>query len=164
FGHAFDQDGAIARTGTPREEIIETLIAMFPPSGGHPRGMSNQEVQASWIEYLESLPHAVPDLLASATYAVARLITSHIREVMTSPGTVLVTGGGVRNTFLMERLHAYGMPAGLTYAIPDSTIIDYKECLLMAWLGYQAWHRRHFGLASLTGATRDSIGGAYYFG
>jgi hypothetical protein len=34
----------------------------------------------------------------------------------------------------------------------------------MAYLGYLFMRRRTFGLAGLTGAARESVGGAYYIG
>lgn len=102
------------------------------------------------------------DLLASVTEAIAILIHSHLRPLAGSNANVLVTGGGAHNAYLMERLNALSTGDGFAFAIPAEDIINYKECVLMAYLGYLTTHTKPYGIARMTGATRDSIGGALY--
>ena len=72
---------------------------------------------------------------------------------------VLVTGGGVLNTFLIELLK---VRTGTVLEIPGSDLVAYKEALIFAFLGLL----RYLGLtncfASVTGAGRDSVSGAVY--
>jgi anhydro-N-acetylmuramic acid kinase len=160
----YDPDGRIAREGHADESLVQALTTLFPPAGGVPRGLSNDLVKRTWINRLQDSTLDAHNLLASATEAVARMITAHLSDVATSGTSVMVTGGGTHNRFLMERLKSLGKPRSLHYVRPPDLVIDFKECLLMAYLGYLFVHRRPFGLAGVTGANRESVGGAYYIG
>jgi anhydro-N-acetylmuramic acid kinase len=46
--------------------------------------------------------------------------------------------------------------------VPDPRTIDFKEALVFAYLGLLRWRGLPNALASVTGASRDSIGGAVY--
>jgi anhydro-N-acetylmuramic acid kinase len=77
-------------------------------------------------------------------------------------GRMLVTGGGAHNTFLVEQLrHELG---GIAVVVPDAALVDYKEALIMALIGVLRWREENNVLASVTGASRDSIGGAVWIG
>jgi anhydro-N-acetylmuramic acid kinase len=73
---------------------------------------------------------------------------------------MLVTGGGAHNTFLVERLRAVGVEV----VVPEDQLVDYKEALVMALIGVLRWREENNVLASVTGASRDSIGGAVWIG
>jgi anhydro-N-acetylmuramic acid kinase len=46
--------------------------------------------------------------------------------------------------------------------IPDAGLVAYKEALIMGLLGVLRWREENTTLASVTGADRDSVGGAIY--
>jgi anhydro-N-acetylmuramic acid kinase len=46
--------------------------------------------------------------------------------------------------------------------IPDALTVDFKEALVFAYLGLLRWRGEPNTLASVTGASRDSVGGAIY--
>jgi anhydro-N-acetylmuramic acid kinase len=48
--------------------------------------------------------------------------------------------------------------------IPGENLIKYKEALIMALMGVLRWREETNVLASVTGAQRDSIGGAVWMG
>ena len=160
----FDPDGRIALDGHADESLVHTLTGLFPPAGGAPRGLSNDLVKQAWIDRLQDSTLDVQNLMATVTEAIARMITAHLSDVSTGGISVMVTGGGTHNRFLMERLESLGKPRSIHYIRPPDLVIDYKECLLMAYLGYLFLRRRPFGLAGVTGAARESVGGAYYIG
>lgn len=49
-------------------------------------------------------------------------------------------------------------------AVPDERLINYKEALIMAFIGVLRWRQEYNVLSSVTGAARDSIGGALWTG
>ncbi|MEY4868563.1 MAG: hypothetical protein RIT36_1462, partial [Bacteroidota bacterium] len=55
-------------------------------------------------------------------------------------------------------------PLGIEVIIPDQVTIMYKEALVMALLGVLRWREEDTVLASVTGASRSSIGGALWMG
>jgi anhydro-N-acetylmuramic acid kinase len=77
---------------------------------------------------------------------------------------MLVTGGGAHNGFLIGRLRARLAELGVEVVVPDAAIVDYKEALVMALIGVLRWREENNVLASVTGASRDSIGGAVWIG
>ena len=48
--------------------------------------------------------------------------------------------------------------------IPDPKLVSYKEALIMAFIGVLRWRQEYNVLSSVTGAARDSIGGALWTG
>ena len=77
---------------------------------------------------------------------------------------MLATGGGAHNHFLMERLQANLQLGGIEVVVPEKNIIDFKEALIMALIGVLRWREENNVLASVTGASRSSIGGAVWIG
>jgi len=77
---------------------------------------------------------------------------------------LLATGGGAHNSFLVNRLREELSSIGVEIVVPDPSLIDYKEALVMALIGVLRWREENNVLASVTGASRDSIGGAVYLG
>jgi anhydro-N-acetylmuramic acid kinase len=76
----------------------------------------------------------------------------------------LVTGGGARNTFLIGRLRVLLAPLQIEAVVPSPELVDYKEALVMALIGVLRWREENNVLASVTGARRNSIGGALWIG
>lgn len=76
----------------------------------------------------------------------------------------MVTGGGAHNTFLIGRLREVLADIGVEVVVPDTALVDYKEALVMALIGVLRWREENNVLASVTGARRDSIGGAVWMG
>jgi anhydro-N-acetylmuramic acid kinase len=76
----------------------------------------------------------------------------------------LVTGGGAFNDFLIARLDALLRTQQTEIVIPDKSLIQYKEALIMALIGILRWREEVNVLSSVTGSRRDSVGGAMWMG
>lgn len=161
-GQDFDKGGLLASQGAVLDAIRHDLIAMYPFHGGNPKSLSNAQVKNTWIEYLDLRKEDPLDLQSTATVAIADLITLHLSSIIVRPAKILVTGGGVHNEHLIDLLRKQGTDIGITYDIPDQQIIDHKESLLMAYLGFLTKHDRPYGIHTLTGATCDCIGGVMH--
>jgi len=48
--------------------------------------------------------------------------------------------------------------------VPDEKLIQYKEAMIMAFMGVLRWRQEYNILSSVTGASRDTIGGALWIG
>ncbi len=77
----------------------------------------------------------------------------------TEDKTLLITGGGTHNSFLIDliRQKFHGQ-----VIIPDDKTIDFKEAIIFAFLGMLRANGLPNCLASVTGARRDSCGGGMY--
>ena len=79
---------------------------------------------------------------------------------VTEPGkSLLVTGGGAYNKFLIERMRAL---SDCRIVIPEPAIIEFKEALIFAFLGVLYMMDQPSCLRSVTGAERDNIGGMLF--
>lgn len=164
LGLTYDDEGKIASGGTVDNLLLASLIYHFPPNQGSAKGMSNLSITQTWIKDLNDSSLSLPDKLATAVEAIATSICDHLKDATSESLRVFVTGGGAFNSFLMLRLNSIGEKMNLHFFAPDHQIIQYKECLLMCCLGYLTYHKRNFGIAELTGAGAESIGGAYFAG
>ena len=97
------------------------------------------------------------DVLATFVEHVAMQVARHVRG-----GRVLVTGGGARNVYLVDRMRAAAPQA--SFVVPDPLTIDFKEALIFALLGALYVAGMPNCLSSVTGAAHDNIGGCLYKG
>ena len=64
----------------------------------------------------------------------------------------------------MSRLKEVLADIGVTVESPDDDLINFKEAIIMALIGVLRWREENNTLASVTGASRDSIGGCVWIG
>ena len=57
-----------------------------------------------------------------------------IKNIDGKKNKILVTGGGVYNDFLVEKIKVYDKNKNL-WIIPDNKLIKYKEALIFAFMG-----------------------------
>ena len=115
--------------------------------GGQAAGLSTEDALRTYVEHIA---------------VQVRLAVEGMLQV--GGGRMLVTGGGAHNTFLMDRLRELLAPLNIEVFVPDSQLVDYKEALVMALIGVLRWREENNVFASVTGASRDSIGGAVWIG
>lgn len=159
FDKPFDPDGTYARGGTIHEGWATELMAAFRAERPE-ASLSREWFEATITPILQdgTFAHALSphDMLATATAAVARVTAEATAGLRT-----LVTGGGARNTTLLEAMRAINP---LIVLPEDDRLIDAKEAVAWAYLGL----RRALGLPNtlpeVTGATRDLPGGAIWGG
>ena len=73
--------------------------------------------------------------------------------------TILFTGGGAKNKFLMSKL---SKRMKVKFKLPEIQIIDFKEALIFAFLGILKVRNEINCLRSVTGADRNHSSGVYF--
>ena len=155
IGKAYDDGGALAASGKSNGELLQQLLDL------------NTEKQSLGREWFEQ--HFLPVLNTSTISLNDKLATCveymvfHISSILKQENlnSVLITGGGAYYTFLIERLKAN---YNGSINIPGDKIIQFKEAIIFAYLGYLRVSEQINTLSSVTKASRDSVGGCVYLG
>lgn len=166
----YDNDGLIAASGRIEEPLLDQLNQLDYYQLDYPKSLANEfGVETVYGMLMESgLP--TEDLLATYTEHIAIQVALAIEKIIlnrslpTEPSTMLVTGGGAYNSYLISRINQHVLPYGIEIIIPSNEIIEYKEALIMALLGVLRWREEETVFSSVTGAKRASCGGAFWMG
>lgn len=166
-GLKYDDEGMLAANGTLSKTLFEKLgeIPFYELPG--PKSLSNDFSRNEVIPMMESETISEEDALATAVGHIAQQIANNIKRYAgdePEPTKLLVSGGGAFNTFLIERLRELLAPMNISIDVPDEKVINYKEAIVMALLGALRWREEENVFSSVTGATRNSIGGALWLG
>jgi anhydro-N-acetylmuramic acid kinase len=156
-GLNFDRDGLIARSGNVDLSLLEKLNALTYYDLQPPKSLGFEWNNECIWPLIDATALSVPDLLRTVVEHIAFQLSHAMTDF--EPGKILVTGGGAKNVFLTERFAAHSKH---DLIIPSDTIIDYKEALIFAFLGLLRVRGEVNCLSSVTGASRDSVGGAIY--
>jgi anhydro-N-acetylmuramic acid kinase len=156
IGRLYDAEGRIAASGNICTSLLVELNALEWYGKSGPKSLGKEWVTTQIVPLLEKADVPVADKLATFCEHIVQ------RIVVATPGgkedTVLVTGGGAFNGYLMGRLQEL---SSCTIVIPDALTINFKEALIFAFLGVLRYRNEVNSLASVTGASRDSCGGAF---
>lgn len=155
-----DLDGRRAKRGTVQQALLDRLFGepyyeMSPPKS------TGKELFN--VEYLRAMvgndPVSTDDVLATLTELTAQLVAGACRRH--DIRELVISGGGLRNPALMERIRDLCRPAAVVpidnWGIPSQA----KEAYLCALLGYLSVHGLPGSIASATGAAAGSVLGSF---
>ncbi len=166
-GKTFDDGGQMASAGNVSTGLLNKLNALSYYQQGHPKSLPNQFGTDTVYPIVQQEQLTVPDALRTyVEHIVSQIQNSIVRydKNQTSNRTMLVTGGGALNTFMVQCLQDKLRETAIQVIVPSTDIVSYKEALIMALIGVLRWREEYNVLSSVTGATRDSIGGALWLG
>jgi len=123
-----------------------------------PKSLGTEWVKSTIDPILNEYSHEdVPNLLATMGYHFAQQIGNQLQM----EGKTLVTGGGAKNTWLIKQIKRFCVS---TLEVPTTNLIDNKESLIFALLGYLRILGVPNTLSTVTGAERAISSGAVYLG
>lgn len=156
FGKSYDKNGDIGKRGSINEKLLAELNAIKYYSEPAPKSLGREWVESTILPIMEKYPIPTIDKMRTFYEHSAFQIGKSLQGKLTK---TLCTGGGIHNPFLIERITAYSES---NLIIPNSTLIDFKEAIIFAYLGYLRVHSINNSLATVTGAAKDVCGGAIY--
>lgn len=161
----YDEGGQMAALGNVHEELLKKLNELEYYQQPYPKSLANDFGTDVVYPLIRSfgLTHT-DELRTYVEHIVQQLKLAITSRQQVAGGKLLVTGGGAFNTFLIQRLSEELAPVGIEVVVPDENLIKYKEALIMALIGVLRWRQEYNVLSSVTGAQRDSIGGAVWIG
>jgi anhydro-N-acetylmuramic acid kinase len=155
LGQPYDAGGALAAKGAVRELLLQQLNALPFYTTPPPKSLGVEWVRAQVLPLLEQAGCSPIDALRTVTEHIAMQLAIQCNE----GSTVLVTGGGAYNEYLLKRMRAHKK---LQLVIPQPALIEYKEALIFAFLGVLRMRDEVNCFASVTGASRDHSSGRIF--
>ncbi len=169
-GKLYDDGGAIAEAGTVHAPLLAALNELDYYKQTFPKSLANEFGISGVYPLVRSYGLSVNDALCTYAEHIAIQICNAIMLLREKPisvtagETMMVSGGGAFNNFLVSRIGVLAANVGVSLFLPGDEIIRYKEALIMALLGILRWREENTVLHSVTGASRSSIGGAVWIG
>ena len=156
IGLEYDASGKIASEGKINEVLLEKLNELEFYQQTPPKSLGLEWVQKNMFPLIDELETDVPSILRTFVTHIALQIS----KVIYKNDKVLITGGGVFNTFLMDEIRQY---SNAQIVLPSKELIDYKEALIFAFLGLLKIHNKINCLQSVTGASKDHSSGVIFY-
>ena len=167
-GFDFDKNGELGRNGKVNTELLNQLNQLDFYHAESPKSLGREWVEQVFMPVLNCFEITDEDKLRTVYEHIAQQIAGTTGEgggkgrgkgTDIGGGKMLVTGGGAFNAFLIELISG---KTPVELVIPANEIINFKEALIFAFLGVLKIRGEINCLASVTGASRDSIAGLTY--
>jgi anhydro-N-acetylmuramic acid kinase len=158
-GFAYDDNGNIASKGQVHQELLDELNNIVFCKQNAPKSLGTEHVIEFWINKTEEYNISVEDKMATCVEHIAMQIATEIKKHTTEEQQLLITGGGAFNSFLANRIKHHSK---CTIIDTDHKTIQYKEALAIAFFGLLRVLEIPNCLSSVTGASKNVIGGALY--
>lgn len=156
FGKDYDYNGIIGKQGEINNELLQKLNAIAYYSQIPPKSLGREWVEKNIMPIFNLYSISSNDMMRTYYEHIAQQIGNALSRNNTK---TLCTGGGIHNSFLMSLIQIYSKS---TLIIPNPNIIDFKEALIFAYLGYLRVHKKPNCLASVTGASKNVCGGVIW--
>jgi anhydro-N-acetylmuramic acid kinase len=167
-GLKYDDGGKLAATGNVNEQLLHELNSLEYYSKAYPKSLANSFGVEIVYPMIMNTGVSTNDALRTYTEHIAVQIKNELnddaQQLTEGRKKILVTGGGSFNSFLIERLTALLAGLNIDVIVPAEKTVQYKEAVIMALIGVLRWREEANVLPSVTGASRESVGGALWIG
>lgn len=157
-GLYFDDEGKIAASGKISDELLINLNNLNFFKLQPPKSLGLEWVKEYVFPLIDKYQLCVEDVLRTFTEHVAYQIGMEINNKQSR--SVLITGGGVYNLFLINRIKHFTTNK---IVIPTKNLIEYKEALIFGLLGVLKLRGENNCLHSVTGAEKNHSSGYIYY-
>ncbi len=156
LGKPYDKGGDFAAQGKFNEALFDTLNAdeFYTTTG--PKSLGREWIESDVLPILLKSELSTEDKLHTFCCHIAFQIAGCLNR-----GRILITGGGTYNTFLLDCFAKY-FPEEIEIVIPEAQIIEFKEALIFVFLGVLRIEEKINTLSTVSGASKDSVGGCVY--
>lgn len=152
----YDNEGILAREGNVNNQLLDELNQLAFYKKQAPKSLDNG-YKNHVFKMIDKHKLRAKDILATYTLHLSKVIATEANKYIGNiQETMLITGGGAYNLYLMELIEKY---FNGKVEIPSKKIIEYKEALVMAFMGILHIRNEVNVLSSATGAKYDTICG-----
>jgi anhydro-N-acetylmuramic acid kinase len=156
----FDKDGIIGSNGTLNIKLLSALNALPYFHQLPPKSLGFEWLNDCVLPIIENHQDSIENKLRTVYEHISQCI-ANVLNTYCHNKTVLVSGGGAYNIFLMKLISE---KTTANIIVADNSITEFKEAIAFAFLGVLRYNSKTNTLSSVTGASVDSIGGAVYCG
>jgi anhydro-N-acetylmuramic acid kinase len=160
-GQPFDRNGELAASGHLNQELLERMLGLEYFHQPPPKSLGREWFEKKFLPILHQHEISPSDALRTVNELIAILVKKAAEKIAAPSDGILVTGGGARNSFLIQLLSEV---QELPVVLPEPELIDFKEALIFAFLGVLYLEGEDNCLKEVTGARSSSIGGCLYRG
>lgn len=169
YGMPYDENGAVASSGTICQPLLERMktdefVSRKPPkSTGRERygdAFHGEFIEPFVNMLLEESRHELPDIIATATDFTAWAVFRNYKlfiEPETKLDEIIVSGGGAHNKFMMRSLQKYFNGVRVAQIEDFGFSSDAKEAICFAILANEAISGNPANVPRATGASRSVI-------
>ena len=157
LGFDFDDKGKIASTGGINNKLLQQLNTLEFYKQEYPKSLGFEWVTQNIFPLIDTFQLEVKDILRTFIEHIAIQISAEINKK--SNASVLITGGGAFNDFLMHRIQSQ---TNNSIVLPNKIIIEYKEALIFGFLGVLKLRNEVNCLSSVTGAKHNHSSGKIF--
>lgn len=155
LGKDFDENGNFASEGILNHELLEALNEITYYAKPTPKSLALEDVQTVFNPVIQAFDLSEKDVLRT----LLEHYVEQIIQVLPQKAKILLTGGGVKNGCFIALLKNRYIGELI---IPDEKIVDFKESIVFAFLGYLRLLDMPNVLASVTGAAKDHSSGCIF--
>ena len=162
-GLAYDDEGKTAAGGHFSQKLFDELNALPYYQQKPPKSLGWEWAQEIILPLLNNHELTFPDLMHTFTLHVARQVKLAIESLGVSDETILVTGGGRHNRFLIDCIQQElsSLKVEVDNSVSDE-LVDYKEAIGFAFLGLRTLTGKTTTLDTVTGASESSVTGSIH--
>jgi anhydro-N-acetylmuramic acid kinase len=160
----YDEGGTMASSGKIIHELLKQLNELDYYSMPPPKSLANSFGTDTVYPLIKRFNLDIEDALCTYAEHIAIQIKNSFQTHPATMQQLMITGGGAFNQFLISRIAKHLKEINFEIYIPDDEVVIYKEALIMGLLGVLRWREQYTTISSVTGASRNSIGGALWLG
>ena len=161
-GLDYDKGGALARSGKVNADVLNKLNDLEYYRLTYPKSIGYEWFVNKVVPLVDSTKDSMENLLCTGIHHVCEQIAVQVKmNSSKAEQTLLVTGGGALNDFLIDTLRQK-LGATTEVVVPDQKLIEFKEALVFALMGVLRIQGGVNVLRTVTGADRDSSSGVVF--
>lgn len=155
LGFQYDKNGDLASQGKINNQLLSKLNELDFYKKQYPKSLG--------LEWVQNEVYPLIDSMEKNHIHILRTLVEHIAiqisNIVDHNSSILFTGGGVFNSFLMNRI---SILSANKVIITSKKIINYKEALIFSLLGLLRIENKNNCLKSVTGANKDHSSGVIF--
>lgn len=160
YGKKYDENGDIAKSGNLMINVFEQLKKDKYNSQNPPKSTGKEKYNPMFInKYFPVIDNAI-DIIRTLTEYTAWSIHHNIERYLPKMDKIYVSGGGLKNTFLIDKLKELFYETEILSINKKGIDSNAKEAAAFAYLAFRTLNGLSSNIPNVTGASRKAVLGS----